>query len=353
MGKSASGRRCRFAAALVSLLALVATPALTAPKTDVIVLLNGDHFTGEVTELAYGQLQLKTDDVGTLAIEWDKIAWLTTQQVLQVELRDGQRLVGRAPERATRQSLLRVNAAAADGPATEVPMADIVRMVTIDQNSLLRRLDGAISLGYSYTQANNLHVINLASNIGTRTSKRQWNIDLSSQITTQKTANSSRRAALIGTLDHYMPNRYYFGQSLEFTHNQELGLDLRSLIGATLGRYLVQKQGREWRAGAGLAASVERGADGNKRRSMEAQFITDLRIFRLDRPKTNITAGMALLPSISDWGRLRGEASLKARRELVADLFLELSVNHSYDNRPAEGARSNDWSVVTSVGYSF
>jgi hypothetical protein len=346
MLKSGGRRRNGHAAVFLSFLALVATPARSAPKTDVIVLLNGDHLTGEVTELAYGQLQLKTDDVGTLAIEWDKIASLITQQVLQVELRDGQRIVGPAPERSDRQAVLRVN-------GIEVPMADIVRMVTIDQNSLLRRLDGAISLGYSYTQANNLHVINLASNIGTRTSKRHWNIDLSSQITTQKAASSSRRAALIGTLDHYMPNRYYFGQSLEFTHNQELGLDLRSLFGATLGRYLLQKQGREWRAGAGLAASVERGADGNKRRSMEAQFISDLRIFRLDRPKTNVTASIALLPSISDWGRLRGEASLKARRELAADLFLELGVNYSHDNRPADGARSSDWNVVTSVGYSF
>ncbi len=348
------GQRAPHLPGVLLLLTMLAVPAHAAPKTDVVVLLNGDHFTGEAIQLAYGLLQFKTDDVGTLAIEWDKIASLTTNQVLQVELRDGGRMIGPAPEPATRPAELRVSAETIGGATdVEVPLADIVRMVTIERNSFLRRLDGAISIGYSYTQANSLQVFNLTSNVGTRTSKRFWNIELDSQITTQAAADSSQRASLVGTLERYMPDRYFYEASLEFTRNQELGLDLRSLIGATLGRYLVQKPGSEWRAGAGLAASTERGADGNTRQSLEAQLITDVRIFHFDRPKTSVTASIAALPSISDWGRWRGEGSLKARRELVADLFMELSINHSYDNRPADGARSNDSSVITSVGYSF
>jgi Protein of unknown function, DUF481 len=272
---------------------------------------------------------------------------------LQAELGNGTRVTGPAPDPATGSAQLRVKSLAAGGAFVEVPMADIVRMVTIDQESFFRRLEGAISAGYSYTQTNNLHVIHLASNIGTRTSKRHWNIALDSQITTQDAAESSQRASLIGTLERYMPNRYYFEESLEFSRNQQLGLDLRSLIGATLGRYLVQRQGREWRAGAGLAASAERGADGNKRSSLEAQLVTDLRIFRFDRPKTDVRISVTLLPSLTEWGRWRGEESLKARRELFEDLFLELSVHHSHDSQPAEGAKSNDWGMVTSIGYSF
>ena len=51
---------------------LLAMPAVAA-KTDVIVLINGDHITGEVKDLSYGQLKFKTDHMGTIYIEWDKI----------------------------------------------------------------------------------------------------------------------------------------------------------------------------------------------------------------------------------------------------------------------------------------
>jgi hypothetical protein len=80
---------------------------------------------------------------------------------------------------------------------------------------------------------------------------------------------------------------------------------------------------------------------------------TDLSIFRWDHPKTNVTASLTVLPSLNEGGRVRGEASLKMKHELINDFFVALSFSDSYDNRPAETARSNDWNVVTSLGYSF
>ena len=39
-----------------------------------VTLLNGDRLTGEILNLNRGRLELKTDDAGTINIEWDKIA---------------------------------------------------------------------------------------------------------------------------------------------------------------------------------------------------------------------------------------------------------------------------------------
>jgi len=55
---------------------------LAAPKTDVVVLVNGDRITGEIKSLEYNQLKLSTYHMGTLYIEWDKIASLETDQYL-------------------------------------------------------------------------------------------------------------------------------------------------------------------------------------------------------------------------------------------------------------------------------
>ena len=93
----------------------------SAAKTDVVVLLNGDRITGEVKELAYGQLKFSTDDMGTLYIEWSKIASLTTAQQLQVELADGRRVFGQAPEAGVSRGALSLRGGAPAG-AVVVPM---------------------------------------------------------------------------------------------------------------------------------------------------------------------------------------------------------------------------------------
>ena len=42
------------------------------------------------------------------------------------------------------------------------------------------------------------------------------------------------------------------------------------------------------------------------------------------------------------------------RYEIIDDLFYELSAQHMYDSEPQSvGATNSDWSVVTSLGYSF
>ena len=76
-------------------------------------------------------------------------------------------------------------------------------------------------------------------------------------------------------------------------------------------------------------------------------------MFRLDAPHTNIDATLTILPSLTESGRVRGELDLSLRHELVKDLFFELSVYDSYDNRATEGAPSNDWGMSTSLGYTF
>ena len=83
------------------------------------------------------------------------------------------------------------------------------------------------------------------------------------------------------------------------------------------------------------------------------QFGTTFNIFRFDAPQMNLAASLMVLPSLSDSGRVRGEAALRLRREMVEDLFLEVSLYDSYDNRTVAGSRSNDWGLATSLGYSF
>ena len=355
MGTTRTGALERALGCLAACFCLWTGPALAAPKTDVVVLVNGDRLTGEVKELSYGQLEFKTDHLGTVYIEWDEVRSLTTKQVLQVEMLDGSRRFGAAPEAAAADSSLLLTPQGKDGGGQPVvvAMADVARISTLEQGAFFQRLDGSVSFGYSYTKATDIMQSNFAGDIGSRNVKRKWDIALDWNSSSESGVESSKRATLTGTIERFLKNRYYYEGQLIFSQNDELGLDLRSLVSGTVGRYLVQRQDREWRAGAGLALSREQRADGTAVDSVELPLTTSLRLFRLDSPKTDVEIELTVLPSLTESGRVRGEAAVNARHEIIHDLFFEISLYDSYDNRPPEGSEVNDWNVVTSLGYSF
>ena len=92
MHNGTGGWRFILPAALV-IVVVLNTPA-SAQKTDIVTLANGDRITGEVSSLSRGQLEYKTDDTGTLYIEWDKIATVTSTGQFEVGTSDGRRFVG-------------------------------------------------------------------------------------------------------------------------------------------------------------------------------------------------------------------------------------------------------------------
>jgi hypothetical protein len=138
----------------IAALALCANSAL-AKRTDVIELDNGDHITGEVLELASGQLKFKTDHAGTLYIDWTHVASLTTDQPLRIELIDGQHLSGSARKRAPMAGAIHLEDTVRGEPdnAIDVQIADIVELGRMKRGpDWYDRLEGDVSLGYSYTR---------------------------------------------------------------------------------------------------------------------------------------------------------------------------------------------------------
>ena len=141
-------------------LALQAATAWGA-KTDVVVLKNGDHLTGEVEQLERGRLTFKTDDIGTVEIEWDNVQSVTAAAPFDVDDLSGDRYLGTlAPGPAAGQVLI-----AWKGEEHTVELPRIVRMRRL-YTSFWRRLDGSLDVGASYTSASELFKADLAGNIG-------------------------------------------------------------------------------------------------------------------------------------------------------------------------------------------
>ena len=75
---------------VILLSALLVVPLFGRPKTDALVMKNGDRFTCEIKKLENGVLYAALDYVdGTISIDWAKVARVESNQLFLVHTQSG------------------------------------------------------------------------------------------------------------------------------------------------------------------------------------------------------------------------------------------------------------------------
>lgn len=324
------------------------TPA-RAEKTDVVILKNGDRVTGEVKALERGRLSFSTDSMGSLQIEWEEIEKIDSGQNVEVEVATGEKFFGSLTAEAE-AGRLQVRG---ETESVTLELASVVRMVPIE-DTFLRRLDGSFDLGFSFTSANDATQYSLGSNVRYRTRRFSRHLGLSSTFLDQRNAERTRRTSLEGGLQRFLANRRFTNVVLQFQQNEELGLELRSLVAAGYGRHAVQSNNLQLDLFAGLALNSEDFQGFAPSSSTEVVGGLQFAVFKFDDPETDVRASLFVFPSLSNPGRVRAELEARLRREIVKDFFFSISLYDSYDSEPPlPDLPTNDWGTSSSLGWSF
>ena len=336
--------------ALVCLaLCLVAVPSLAA-STDEVYLLNGDRVTCDIKQLSRGRLRVKTDAMDTVYIDWDLIDRIATTKIMQVETLDGQRRLGELGGDESRELIVDGN-----NGSVSLPMGEVVQIerIKIDE-SILDRLGGSISAGVNYQQSSDVSASSVSGSLRYREEKFEITSGLSINNTTQAAAEDRLRADLDGAYRRLLQERWFWTGFGSFERNDELGIDLRTLVGAGMGRFILQSNDRSWSVTAGITGSLEDRSGQSGELQGEWVFSTEFQVFRFQTPKIDLTTGADVYPSMSVDDRVRGNFDIKLRQELIVDLFWELTYFYKFDTRPPAAASSrSDTGIVTSLGYSF
>jgi hypothetical protein len=337
------------ARAFASLLPGLLAGQAFAAKTDIVVLANGDRITGEVQELERGRLTFKTDDIGTLEIEWDNVRSVTATASFDVDDLDGNRYVG-SLEAGAADAELRI--VSPEGVAT-VPFRNVARIRRLG-STFWSRLDGSIDVGASYTSASELFNLDVAASLETERPGWEIVIDATSTINSQPEVEDTRRSTLSIAYARRFQNRWLALVQGQLEQNRELGFDLRSSAAAGGGRYFVQSQRDRLLAGLALSVNRERPVDGEETTNVEAMVLLRYDRYSYDYPKVDVSVTAAGFTSLSDGGRHRVELDARLKRELVKDFYATLRGYESYDSRPAtEGAPTDDYGVTFALGWSF
>ena len=212
-----------------------------------------------------------------------------------------------------------------------------------------------MDLGFSFARANRATEWTLGSEVRARTEKRQIRYTFDSLFNDRKDLDSTTRNVLGLDFTRFLSNRWLWSGLAQFTQNQELDLDLRSAVGGAMGRHLIQTNRSLLTLRGGAVYTRERFTGPDPGRSnIEGLATIEFELFSFGDPETDITTTLTVLPSFSDWGRVRMNLDSRIRYELFKDFFWSVSLFDQFDSRPpSKGAERNDFGINTSVGWSF
>jgi len=345
----------RWAVAVLLLLAGATRTAL-AQRTDVVVLRNGDRITGEVMGMSRGMLDYKTDDVGRLSIEWDKVAQLTSERRFEVTLSSGEKYYGRFTAPAVDGTVV------VDGARQDTLYVVRVAVIAPFGAGILARSRAYLDVGFTFAKANRATTLSASGEVDYRGPRFGAKVGYEGYAQGQDSVQATTRNTGFLQGARFLPNRWSVLLLTRVEQNDELGLDLRLSAGGASARTLANSLHHAVAVAAGAVVTRERfeAAEGSVDsvgatvNNLEALLSGTWQAFRYDRPRLDVQTTLQVYPSLSDLGRLRGEFAVRVTYELLRNFNVGLRFTDNFDTSPPEaGASTNDFVTSLTIGWTY
>ena len=336
---------------------LAATPLLARPKTDVLVMNNGDHITCEIKGLNQGVLSIGIDYVdGTVSVDWLKVKHLESSQLFVVLTQDGSSYEGKLATVETAASepmKIRIVESPEHGP--EIERSQVVRM-TQTSDRFYQRLNGSINFGVSYSKGNSATQYNLSSEVEYLRERWAADANVSSNLTSSTGAAASTRNQLGLFSYHLLPWQNYFYAGLgNFLQSSVQDITLQTTLGGGLGHFFKNTNrasiavlaGFGWQSTNYNRAAIPLGTQN----LATALIAAEIKAFKFSR--TNLDISAALLPALSDPGRVRFNTNATYYLKLFNNLSWNASFYGSWDNRPPAGLTGSDYGTSSGLSWTF
>ena len=341
----------------LSLTFLATTPLFARQKTDLLVMQNGDRITCEVKSLNAGVLSIALDYVdGTVSVDWSKVARLESSQLFVVLTQDGSSHEGKlGTVQTVGNEPMKIQIIESQETRVEIERPKIVRM-TETSEKIYQRFNGSINLGVIYSKGNSATQYNL----GTETEylRQRWAAEalLSSNLSSSSGSTTSTRNQLMFRGYHLLPwDNYFYGGLGSFLQSSEQGIKLQTTIGGGIGHFFKNTSRTSIALLGGLAwqsTDYKPLATPLGRQNIAAGLIAaEIKAFKFNRTNLDVTA--ALLPAVSDPGRVRFNTNASYYLKLFNNLSWNLSFYGNWDNRPPGGLSDSDYGTSSGLSWTF
>ena len=287
---------------------LFSLPLFARENTDVIILKNGDHLTGQIKGLYDGVLYVGLPYViQTLSVDWSQVAHLKSKQLFLVKTQDGSVYKGVINSTETSAGRpLEIQIAETAGNKVVLDSARIVE-VTETSEEFLQRFNGGVNFGTTYSKGNQSVQYNLSGLAAYPRERWGAQAGINSNLSTASGTSTSTRNQLTFGWIHLLPwNNYFYGVFDGLLQSSEQGIARQNYVGSGIGRFLMNTNRATVAVLGGLAwqNTVYNPTllPIPTQNVAAALIITDVKLFKFN--KTNLDLNAVLLPALSQPGRV-------------------------------------------------
>lgn len=343
-------------------LILILFLTLTAPlfarnKTDRLIMKNGDSMTCEIKGLDGGVLYVSFDYIdGTASVDWSKVASVESTQLFVVKTEDGSVYTGalKTAEMGAGRPV-QIHVVQPPEPMHTLERSQVVYM-SATSDKFWERFSGDISFGTTYSKGNQSTQYSLASSASYV--RERWNAgaSLDSNLSKSIGTTASTRNSLAFNALHLMSQKNWFYEGLGgLLQSSEQGISLQTLLGGGVGRYLknTNRASIQLLGGAGWQDTTYENTNTPDKYQNTATALVYLnaRLFKFS--KTNLDATAAILPVLTDLGRVRIDANATYYIKIIGDLKWNVSFYGNWDNQPPPSLAGSDYGVTSGVSWSY
>ena len=323
-------------------------------KDDVVVLKNGDRLTGEIMGMQSGELKFYSDYmVESVRLDWARVERLESKSTFMILLVDGKILTSVFRLLPSNSNDIANFIIGPEPKSTRVQQLDVIRIIPAHAR-FSKLLDGSIDFGFSFTSGSDQYQTDLVATGTYRTGAHSYTAAMNSSFSGQPKGVSTTRNQFTFDYRKQLTPLWYAGGVFDLLHSDQQSLDLRSSVGALLGRNLRQTENTRLSIFGGLAVNREKYSTSTvSPESTNADGMAGLDFLTFRFGKTDLRSRISLFPSLTTPGRMRLQATSNLKFKIARDLYLGFHVYENFDSKPPVRADKNDLGVSTSLGWKF
>jgi uncharacterized protein DUF481 len=328
--------------------------AAHAERKDIVIMDNGDRFTGQVKRLQNGLLYVETEYVsGAIGLDWNQVKSIQSTATYRIVLNNGQRLNGKIEKLPAEGSqgqdfLIREATEEARIPATAIATIDTVKP------TFWRQLQGSLDLGYSFTSGNNQSTLNVDTNAAYKTAGWESALSFDSTFNGQSNSSKTNREDLQASFYKALNRNSFLAFLSDFLHSSQQDLNLRTTLGTGYGRYLKRTTNSNlaWLAGVVfMNESFDTSAGQPSDKNIEAVVGLEYKYLRFNFGEFD--SQLETFPGLTDAGRFRLKTNNVLTIKLRNNFHLAFTLWDNFDSQPPPTARRNELGISSGIGWSF
>ncbi len=335
-------------------LLLTTTHLYARESTDVIVMKNGDHLTGEIKGLNAGVLYMSMAYIlGTSSVQWSNVARLESKQLFLVKTEDGSVYTGTLNTSNTPGGRpVEITVAETSGKEVVIDSSRIVQM-DMTSKKFFQRFNGYVNTGIIYSKGNQSTQYSLGSQV--TYPRERWAAAASFNSTLSASTGASASTRNQVDLNAYRLlhwNNWYYEGLGGFLQSSEQGIDRQTTFGGGVGRYLKNTNLTRISVLAGFAGQNTEYQQNIPSQNLPSGLIAgNLQFFRFNKTNGNLSA--VLLPAITEPSRVKFNLNTTYYIKLTGNLSWNVSFYGNWDSRPPDGLSGSDYGSSSGLSWTF